>query len=114
MLDSHIDKLVNIFFDKNCFNIRIFLTYLDLSKILFDIKELKEDNKLFEKILLKLLSILIEIRTNNENKVNKIHENDNDKDKKLFEEIRDYIKTGRLNKENIINYYKENIRNDYN
>lgn len=56
-----------------------------------------------KKILLKLLSILIEIRINDENKVNKIHENDNDKDKELFEEIRDYIKTVDLNnKENII------------
>lgn len=53
-----------------------------------------------KKILLKLLSILIEIRTNDENKVNKIH--DDDKDKELFKEIRDYIKTGDLNKENII------------
>lgn len=53
-----------------------------------------------KKILLKLLSILIEIRTNDENKVNKIHDNDNDKE--LFKEIRYYIKTWDLNKENII------------
>lgn len=63
---------------------------------------------------MKLLSILIEIRTNDEDGVNKIHENDKDEEKELFKEIRNYIKTGNLEKENIINYYKENIRNDYN
>lgn len=111
-IEAHKAVVINIFIEEKCFNIRIFLSYLDLSKKLFDIKELQKDDYSFEKILLKLLSILIEIRTNDENKVNEIHENDNDKE--LFEEIRDYIKTGHLNKENIINYYKENIRNNYN
>lgn len=60
---------------------------------------------------MKLLSILIEIRTNSDDEINKIHKNDKDEDKKLFEEIRNYIKTGHLNKKNIINYYKENMRN---
>ena len=114
LFPSHIDEVIKTFSVKKCFNIRIFLSYLDLSKKLFDIKELQKDDYSFEKILLKLLSILIEIRTNDENKVNEIHENDKEKEKKLFEEIRDYIKTGHLNKENIINYYKENIRNNYN
>lgn len=121
LFDSHIYELIKIFFDKNCFNIRIFLTYLDLSKRLFDIKELKEDNKLFEKILLKLLSILIEIRSynkydNNLYKMSEIYKNnnDNDKDYILINTIRKYIETGHLEKENIINYYKENIRNNYN
>ena len=99
-IEAHKAVVINIFIEEKCFNIRIFLSYLDLSKKLFDIKELQENNYSFEAILLKLLLILIEIRTNDENKVNKIHENDNDKE--LFEEIRDYIKTGYLNKENII------------
>lgn len=99
-IEAHKAVVINIFIEEKCFNIRIFLSYLDLSKKLFDIKELQENNYSFEAILLKLLSILIEIRTNDENKVNEIHENDNDKE--LFEEIRDYIKTGYLNKENII------------
>ena len=119
LFDSHIYELIKIFFDKNCFNIRIFLTYLDLSKRLFDIKELKEDNKLFEKILLKLLSILIEIRSynkydNNLYKMSEMYKNNNDKDYILINTIRKYIETGHLEKENIINYYKENIRNNYN
>lgn len=70
---------------------------------MFDIDELQNNYNSFEIILLKLLSILIEIRINDENKVNEIHENDKEKEKKLFEEIRDYIKTVDLNnKENII------------
>lgn len=111
---SHIDELIKTFFDKNCFNIRVFLSYLDLSKKLFEINELQKNYNSFEKILLKLLSILIEIRilNDNEEKINELHKDDEDKN--LFKEIKDYIKTGHLNKENIINYYKENIRNDYN
>ena len=104
-IEAHKAVVINIFIEEKCFNIRIFLSYLDLSKKLFDIKELQKDDYSFEKILLKLLSILIEIRTNDENKVNEIHENDKEKEKKLFEEIRDYIKTGHLNKENIRNNY---------
>lgn len=102
LFPSHIDEVIKTFSVKECFNIRIFLSYLDLSKKLFDIDELQNNYNSFETILLKLLSILIEIRTNDENKVNKIHESDNNKDKELFKEIRDYIKTGDLNKENII------------
>lgn len=102
LFTSHIEGVIETFSVKECFNIRIFLSYLDLSKKLFDIDELQNNYNSFETILLKLLSILIEIRINDENKVNKIHESDNNKDKELFKEIRDYIKTGDLNKENII------------
>lgn len=102
LFTSHIEGVIETFSVKECFNIRLFLSYLDLSKKLFDIDELQNNYNSFEIILLKLLSILIEIRTNDENKVNEIHENDKEKEKKLFEEIRDYIKTGDLNKENII------------
>lgn len=102
LFTSHIEGVIETFSVKECFNIRIFLSYLDLSKKLFDIDELQNNYNSFETILLKLLSILIEIGINDENKVNKIHESDNNKDKELFKEIRDYIKTGDLNKENII------------
>uniref|UniRef100_UPI003D7E9C5E P-loop NTPase fold protein n=1 Tax=Brachyspira sp. TaxID=1977261 RepID=UPI003D7E9C5E len=79
-IDAHKAGLIEIFFKKKCFNIRVFLSYLDLSKKLFEIKELPKNNYSFEQILLKLLSILIEIRNNDEDKVNNIHENDKDED----------------------------------
>lgn len=113
-INTHKAGLIDIFLKKKCFNIRVFLSYLDLSKKLFDINELKNNYNSFEKILLKLLSILIEIRTNDEDGVNKIHENDKDEEKELFKEIKNYIKTGHLEEKKIIDYYKENIINNYN
>ena len=49
LFTSHIEGVIETFSVKKCFNIRIFLSYLDLSKKLFDIKVLAKNDYSFEK-----------------------------------------------------------------
>lgn len=129
----HINDLINIFIKLESVNIRTFLTYLDLSKKLFDIKEISDNKDFFEKILFELSLILIEIISSNEDKIEVFYKNVNnyqgdmiaysDKiyslnifsykkniDYNLFNAIKNYIKTGYLDDNKVRNSYYEQIQ----
>lgn len=136
LFDTHMSKLINIFCEMECINIRTFLTYLDLSENLFKIEkilkneEILKNKEAFEKILLELALILIELRSDNKDKIEMFYKTDNsnqsklldyeskiynlnifriDKDYNLFNTIRNYIKTGYLDDSEIKNSYQDQI-----
>lgn len=124
--DNHIEKLINIFIVMNHLNIRTFLTYLDLSKQIFNINEIQKgndfDNDFMENLLYKLALIIIGIVNGNEDMLDEYYINNNyekyseyvNKINKLeifiypttiYIDIKNYIKTGYLETLNIIENY---------
>ena len=124
--DNHIEKLINIFIVMNHLNIRTFLTYLDLSKQIFNINEIQKDNDFIENLLYKLALIIIGIINGNENMLDEYYIINNyekyseyvNKINKLeifiypptiYIDIKNYIKTGYLETLNIIENYNSII-----
>ncbi|MEI0747011.1 P-loop NTPase fold protein [Brachyspira pulli] len=134
--DFFINHLIYIFIYRNCLNLRIFLTYLDFMIDIiniFDPNELK-NNFFISNLLLEFSFILIEIKYSNYNKLlywydvnllSKLYANKetnqeifdyinnlNDmgitfhKEKIFFNTITNYIQTGYLNTNVILDYYK--------
>ncbi len=64
--NNHIEKLINIFVVMNHLNIRTFLTYLDLSSQIFNIKEIQKDTDFIKDLLYKLVLVIIAIINGNE------------------------------------------------
>lgn len=136
LFDSFANNLIYIFIYRNCLNLRIFLTYLDLMIgiiNIFDSNELK-NNFFIYNLLLEFSFILIEIKYSNYDKLlycydvnllTKLYTNKETnqeifdyinnlngmgitfhKEKIFFNTIINYIQTGYLDTNAILNYYK--------
>ncbi|ADK31414.1 KAP NTPase P-loop domain-containing protein [Brachyspira pilosicoli] len=82
--DDHIKKIANIFIDRKHLNLRTFFAYLDMSKEIFDIEELKNNNDILEGALLTLALTLIECNNGNKENFKKFIDN-------IENDILDYI-----------------------
>lgn len=123
--DSHIEKLINIFIVMNHLNIRTFLTYLDLSKQIFDISEISKDTDFIKDLLYKLALVIVAIIDGSEDILDEYYINNNYKNKEyrdrinkleiyiypsiIYIDIKNYIKTGYLETLNIIEDYNSRI-----
>ena len=123
--NNHIEKLINIFIVMNHLNIRTFLTYLDLSKQIFDISEISKDTDFIKDLLSNLVLVIVAIISENENMLDEYCINNNyekykeyvDKINKLsiyipssiYIDMKNYIKTGYLETLNIIEEYNSII-----
>lgn len=124
--NNHIEKLINIFVEMNHLNIRTFLTYLDLSSQIFNIKEIQKDTDFIKDLLYKLALVIVAIINVNEDMLDEYCINANydkykeysDKINKLrifiypttiYIDIKKYVKTGYLETLNIIEDYNSII-----